>query len=92
MEQNQNLLYRLQEICQQQHEEITQKKVQIWDLEEEHRVFDKKLQKLRDELKEKQNRIDELERWCGHLQGEVDKLRRREGIVYKIGRKIKRIL
>ena len=65
-----------------------------------------KHQELVDTMESRQQRIDDLERWCGHLQGLLDaevaqreereqqyeKLEKKLGIFFKIARKIKRWL
>lgn len=44
----------------------------VWDLEEENRLLNVRTAQLETKLDEKQNRIDDLERWCAHLQGIID--------------------
>lgn len=72
MEDSQKLLRTLQEVCRQQHNEIEQKKIQIWDQEEENRVLRKRVEKLQNANGRLEDRVKELESWCGHLQGCID--------------------
>lgn len=101
MEKSQNLLHELETICRQQYEEIEKKKMQLWDMEEENRVMQRCIADHEKKEQELQNRIDDLERWCGHLQSIIDKesnrraklyekLEKRFGILFRIARKIKR--
>lgn len=106
MEKSQNLLHELETICRQQYEEIEKKKIQLWDMEEENRVMQRCVEDHKKKEQALQNRIDELERWCGHLQGIIDhdaeekkqrveryeKMEKRYGIFFKIARKIKRMI
>lgn len=63
----------IEEICSKQFELIEEKKLQIWDLEEENRIYLNRLDELAGLLLKRQERIDDLERWCSHLQGIIDK-------------------
>ena len=106
MEKSQNLLHELESICRQQYEEIEKKKIQLWDMEEENRVMQRCVEDHEKKEVQLQNRIDELERWCGRLQGIIDveaeeknrqieryeALEKRYGILFKIARKIKRMI
>lgn len=98
MTQIQDTLSQLEQICQQQFEEIENKKLQIWDLEEEVRVLQEGKTALEQTLEAKAARVDDLERWCAHLQAIIDareartkKLEKRFGIFYKLARKLARI-
>lgn len=71
-EDNEKLLGTLQEVCRQQHEEIEKKRIQISDYEEENRVLRKRAEMLLDQNSRLENRIRELEEWCGHLQNCID--------------------
>ena len=106
MEKSQNLLHELETICRQQYEEIEKKKIQLWDMEEENRVMQRCVADHQKKEQELQSRIDELERWCGHLQSIIDrdavhtkrrveryeKMEKRFGILFRIARKIKRTI
>ncbi len=101
-----DMLSSLEQICQQQYEEIEKKKIQIWDVEEENRLLRISRQELLETVDKHVNRIDELERWCTHLQGIIDseqqkreererkyqQLERRYGVFFRIARKIKRLV
>ena len=98
MTQIQDTLSQLEQICQQQFEEIENKKLQIWDLEEEVRVLREGKTALEQNLEAKTARIDDLERWCAHLQAIIDareartkQLEKRFGIFYKLARKLARL-
>lgn len=98
MTQIQDRLSQLEQICQQQFEEIENKKLQIWDLEEEVRVLREGNATLEQTMEAKTTRIDDLERWCAHLQAIIDvreerskKLEKRFGIFYRLARKIARL-
>lgn len=96
----------LEEICQQQYDEIEKKKMLVWDLEEENRLLNVRTAQLETKLDEKQNRIDDLERWCAHLQGIIDanaekeaqhrtqmeRIKKRLGILCPIAQSVKRWL
>jgi len=94
----------LEEICRRQYEEIENKDLQIWDVEEENRVLRRSLEETEKELEQRLHRIDDLERWCTHLQAIIDRheadlekrnqqyqaLEKKLGIFFKIARKLKR--
>ena len=84
MENNQKLLDRLQGICTKQHEEIEQKKVQVWDLEEENRMLRKRVESLLATIDEKERRIEELEEWCRWLE-------KRKGLIFRVGHRVKKL-
>ena len=106
MHDDQKTINDLRAICRQQYEAIEAQKLHIWDVEEENRVLQAENRELVDTLEARTKRIDDLERWCGHLQGLLDeevarreeweeamaKLEKRLGIFFKIARKIKRWL
>lgn len=106
MNESQNALIELETICRKQYVEIEKKKIQLWDMEEENRVLQHTVERYRETEKKHVDRIDELERWCSHLQGIIDTqaeekrvreekyilLEKRFGIFFKIARKIKRML
>ena len=81
----------LEKICRQQYEEIEKKSIQIWDLEEENRVLRNESLAMKEVVDRHLIRIDELEKWCTHLQTNLDKEIKRN-IPFRIARKIKRIL
>ena len=101
-----NTLSSLEQICRQQYEEIEKKKLQIWDVEEENRLLRICNQRLTEDEEKHLGRIDELERWCTHLQrlldAEVEKREKRErqyaqlekrfGVLFRIACKIKKML
>lgn len=106
MHDDQKTINDLRAICRQQYEAIEAQKLHIWDVEEENRVLREQNQELQDTADARQQRIDDLERWCGHLQGLLDvevaqreereqqyeKLEKKLGIFFKLARKIKRWL
>lgn len=106
MHEEKNAWSELEEICRQQYEEIEKKKLQLWDVEEENRVLRSSIDEYQKTVEKHVNRIDDLERWCSHLQSIIDKeaeerkkresqyqmLAERFGIFFKIARKIKRML
>ena len=49
-----------------------EKKVQIWDVEEENCLLHIRIREPEREVKKPVNRVNDLERWCGHLQGIID--------------------
>lgn len=101
-----NVLSSLEQICQQQYEEIAKKKLQIWDVEEENRLLRIRIREMQGTIDKHIKRVDDLERWCGHLQSIIDseteqrekrerqyqQLEKRFGIFFRIARKIKRLL
>ena len=106
MHDDQKTINDLRAICRQQYEAIEAQKLHIWDVEEENRVLREQNQELQDTADARQQRIDDLERWCGHLQGLLDaevaqreereqqyeKLEKKLGIFFKLAQKIKRWL
>lgn len=106
MHDDQKTINDLRAICRQQYEAIEAQKLHIWDVEEENRVLQEQHQQLLDTIEARQQRIDDLERWCGHLQGLLDaevaqreereqqyeKLEKKLGIFFKLARMIKRWL
>lgn len=96
----------LRAICRQQYEAIEAQKLHIWDVEEENRVLQAQNRDLREHAEKSQNRVDELERWCTHLQGLLDTeiaereareqqyqmLEKKLGIFFRIARRIKQWL
>ena len=106
MDEIKKIVVDLQKICERQYTEIEIKKIQFLDLEEENRVLKDRIKTLQELSEKDMNRIDELERWCGHLQGIIDKnteenetriqqyqkLEKRFGVFFKIARKIYRKL
>lgn len=106
MHDDQKTITDLRVICRQQYEAIEAQKLHIWDVEEENRVLRQQNETLAETTKQKQARIDDLERWCGHLQSLLDveiadreereaqyqKLEKKLGIFFRIARKIKRWL
>ncbi len=106
MHDDQKTINDLRIICRQQYEAIEAQKLHIWDVEEENRVLQAQHQELLDTIDARQQRIDDLEHWCGHLQGLLDAevaereareqqyqmLEQKLGIFFKIARKIKRWL
>lgn len=101
-----NELSSLAEICHQQYDELERKRLQIWDVEEENRLLRIRIQELQGAVDKHMKRVDDLERWCGHLQGIIDaekeqretrerqyqQLEQRYGILFRIARKVKRLL
>lgn len=106
MHEEKNICSELEAICRQQYEEIAKKKLQLWDVEEENRVLHCRIDEYQKTVDKYVDRVNELERWCTHLQGIIDKemeekkkrenkyqlLEKRLGIFFKIARKIKRML
>lgn len=92
MSEKQNMLtdMTLGQICRQQYDEIEKKNIQLWDLEEENRLYQQKVLELQAVIKQRENRIDELEKWCGYLQSCLDREKKRN-ILARIARKIKRL-
>lgn len=72
MEHEESRLSALEQICQKQYVQLEKKELQIWDVEEENRVLRIHIQELNKNLDEKKKRVDELERWCSHLQKIID--------------------
>ena len=81
----------MEEICCQQYKEIERKSVQIWDLEAEIAVLQKQAAEQEKIIAEQKVKIEELEKWCGYLQEWVDRLKK-HAILYRIARKIKKII
>ena len=95
MEENNKILQRLEQICQKQHEELEQKRVQVWDLEEENEVLKRRFETQQNEIAMRDKRIDEYENWCAHLQKQIDQLeewRQSQPKLVRLYYKIKRIL
>lgn len=64
--------YSLEQICRQQREEIESRNIQIKDVEEEARLLRIRNQQLQEAVEKHVRRIDDLERWCTHLQRIID--------------------
>lgn len=104
MDELQTTVSDLEEICRRQYEEIENKSIQIWDVEEENRILRCSLEEKEKDLEKRIHRIDELEKWCTHLQSIIDRheadlekrnrqyqmLEKKLGIFFKIARKLKR--
>ena len=75
-------------------QQIEKNRVQIWDLEEENRVLNERYIAMKNEIAEKDERIQELEDWCEHLQDSLDGERKYNpfNFIYRVLRKIKRAI
>ncbi len=103
---DQKVLENMRQICRQQHERIGEQGICILDLEEENRLLRLQQKELLAQVEARQGRIDDLERWCTHLQKDLDAVTEREnirrekyemlekrlGIFFKAARKIKQWL
>lgn len=94
MNDEQKLFSELELICQKQKREIEKLRLQLWDIEEENRVLQRKIENQQKEIEVKEYRICELETWCTHLQSIIDKdiwiICKR--IIVKFGKKILKLL
>lgn len=68
MKDNQVTQQELQTICLQQKQTLIRQEVQIWDLEEEIQVLNRRIEDLLKEAEKSQEKIDKFELWCDHQQ------------------------
>ncbi len=95
MDEMKKIVEDLRKICESQYIELEIKKIQLMDVEEENKVLSERVKTLTESAEKDKTRIEDLERWCGHLQGiidanteKLDKLEKRFGIFYKIAKKL----
>lgn len=69
---NAEILTEMEQICEKQYDEIRRKKTQLLDLEEEIRLAARQNTELQLLLEKRNQRIDELGKWCTHLQTKID--------------------
>lgn len=68
MKDNQRTQQDLQVLCLEQKQTLIRQEVQIWDLEEEIRVLNHRIEDLLKEQDTLQEKIDKFELWCDHQQ------------------------